>query len=139
MQGCTSSTSSCSVPWRAWLVRRGTELQGTRGCKTKGKKVRIGRGPHRENVRVVGEDEEGPKLPDFAGDRRGRRGPCRRFVAVHIDSSCRNHPGHKAKANARLSCRGRAPGYNAMVRRAWWRSGAYREEEKRVMVAALGG
>jgi ribosomal protein S8E len=93
--------------------------------KRKGKKVRIGREPHRENVRVVGEDKEGPKLSDFAGDRRGRRGPCRRFLAVRIDSSCENDPGGKAKS--RRACLVTGSTGTAERRRPWrwWSSASF--------------
>jgi hypothetical protein len=85
----------------------------------------IGREAHRIDACVLGKTGGGPEGPNFAGDPTGKRGRCLLFWADRVDSSCRNHLGSKAKAKAKLSRRGRAPGYGAMARWRWLCSGAW--------------
>jgi hypothetical protein len=99
----------------------------------------IGRRAHREVIGMLGKARGRPERLDFAGDLTGRRGPCRRFLAARVDSSCRDDPSSKAKSMASLACRGRAPDYGAMAR--WMRlfSGAWRTGENEGRKRQHGG
>jgi hypothetical protein len=111
------------------VQRKGCHQREPQGvAKMEGGKGGKERAAHHQDVCVLWEVGGGPGRPNFAGDRRGGRGPCRRFFATRNDSSCGDDPRGKAKTMGSLACRGRPPRYGAMTR---WRklcSGACTEE-----------
>jgi hypothetical protein len=93
-------------------------MNRTETVRTQNGSGTVGKGSqaHHEDAGVLGKTGEGPKLSDFAGDQRGRRGRCLLFWADRVDSSCRDDPGGKAKPMASLAGRGITPEDGAMAR-----------------------